>query len=100
MPIALLGCKEEQPPAPPPGVYIPSVKAGESVFGYLARTRGGFDLPLYRQLIGAANEYKEGDEAAGLAAADATSRANARLLLRPELTVPLPEGPDPLGRRA
>jgi hypothetical protein len=58
------------------------VKAGESVFGYLERTRGGFDLPLYRQLIGAANEYKEGDEAAGLATSDATSRANARLLLR------------------
>ncbi|WP_245814139.1 ethanolamine ammonia-lyase subunit EutB [Cystobacter ferrugineus] len=83
MPIALLERQEEQqPPVPPSGVYVPSVKAGESIFGYLARTRGGFDLPRYRQLIGAANAYKEGDEAAGLAAADATSRANARLLLR------------------
>jgi ethanolamine ammonia-lyase large subunit len=81
--LALPGCKEKPPePTPPPaGVYIPSVRQGESVFGYMDRTRGGFDQTFYKQLIGAANEYKEGDEAAGLAATDATSRANARILL-------------------
>jgi ethanolamine ammonia-lyase large subunit len=81
--LALTACREApQPPAPPPpGVYIPSVKEGESIFGYLERMRSGFDPTLYRQLIGAANAYKEGDEAAHLAAADETSRANARLLL-------------------
>ncbi len=82
--LALSGCKKDKPPAttpPPPGVYIPSVKEGESVFRYIERTRGGFDQTLYRQIIGAANAYKEGDEAAGLAAADDASRANARLLL-------------------
>ncbi|WNG63100.1 ethanolamine ammonia-lyase [Archangium gephyra] len=81
--LALASCREDvKPPAPPPpGVYVPSVKEGESLFQYLDRTRGGFDPTLYNQLIGAANEYKEGDEAAHLAAADDTSRANARLLL-------------------
>ena len=66
-----LACRQDPPPpttpptpTPPPGVYIPSVNEGESLFGYLERTRGGFDPTLYRQLIGAANEYKEGDEAA------------------------------------
>ncbi|MCY1081906.1 ethanolamine ammonia-lyase subunit EutB [Archangium lansingense] len=82
--LALAACRKD-PPQPsqplPPGVYIPSVNEGETLFGYLERTRGGFDPIRYRQLIGAANEYKEGDEAASLAAADATSRANARLLL-------------------
>ncbi|WP_235216746.1 ethanolamine ammonia-lyase subunit EutB [Archangium violaceum] len=80
--LALASCREDpKPPPPPPGVYVPSVKEGESLFKYLDRTRGGFDPTLYKQLIGAANEYKEGDEAAHLAAADDTSRANARLLL-------------------
>jgi ethanolamine ammonia-lyase large subunit len=79
--LALGGCEEKPPATTPPGVYIPSVKEGESVFGYLERTRGGFDQTLYRQIIGAANAYKEGDEAAGLAAADDTSRTNARRLL-------------------
>jgi ethanolamine ammonia-lyase large subunit len=82
--LALASCREDTPPGttpPPPGVYIPSVNEGEGIFRYLERTRGGFDPTLYRQLIGAANDYKEGDEAAGLAASDDTSRANARLLL-------------------
>ena len=85
--LALAACRQEPVPytpppgPPPPGVYIPSVNEGESLFAYLERTRGGFDPTLYKQLIGAANEYKEGDEAASLAAADDTSRANARLLL-------------------
>jgi ethanolamine ammonia-lyase large subunit len=79
-----VGCGEEKKPPtpePPAGVYIPEVKPGEDLFGYLDRTRGGFDRTVYNQLVGAANEYKEGDEAAGLAAADDTSRANARTLL-------------------
>ena len=86
--LALTGCEQQKPPEPPqpqplpPGVHIPSVREGEDLFGYMSRTRGGFDRTLYRQLIGAANAFKEGDEAAGLAAAEDTSRANARLLLR------------------
>lgn len=66
---------------PPPGVLIPSVNPEEDVFGYMARTVGRFDETLYRQILGAANEYKEGDEAIGVAAADENSRRNARHLL-------------------
>ncbi|PTL81080.1 ethanolamine ammonia-lyase [Vitiosangium sp. GDMCC 1.1324] len=82
--LALARCKEEKPPEvtpPPSGVYVPEVRPGEDLFAYLERKKGGFELTLYRQLIGASNAYKEGDEAAGLAAADDTSRANARTLL-------------------
>ncbi len=64
-----------------PGVHIPEVLDGEDVFGYLQRQRGGFDETLYKQVLGAANEYKEGDEAVGVSAADDTSRTNARHLL-------------------
>jgi ethanolamine ammonia-lyase large subunit len=53
----------------------------ESIGAYLARTRGGFDLNRYRQILGAANEYKEGDETTGVAAPDEQSRTAARCLL-------------------
>src|SRR6188472_3124481 len=53
----------------------------ESFPEYLARTAGGFDLTRYRQSLGAANEYKEGDEATGGAAADEASRSASRSLL-------------------
>lgn len=90
--VAALGCGTEEKPGgkppenpppvePPPGVYIPEVRPGETVFMYIDRVRGAFDLTLYRQIIGAANDYKEGDEALGLAAADETSRQNARRLI-------------------
>ncbi|MDY7227891.1 ethanolamine ammonia-lyase subunit EutB [Hyalangium rubrum] len=70
-----------KPTEPPPGVYIPQVKPGEDLLAYLDRTRGGFDQATFNKLIGAANPFKEGDEAAALAAADETSRVNARTLL-------------------
>ncbi|HVG63910.1 MAG TPA: ethanolamine ammonia-lyase subunit EutB [Hyalangium sp.] len=73
--------KKPEAVEPPPGVYIPEVKQGEDLFAYMDRARGGFDQTFYKQIVGAANEYKEGDEAAGIAAADAKSRDNARLLL-------------------
>jgi ethanolamine ammonia-lyase large subunit len=80
-----VGCGDDKKPPPvvepPPGVYVPEVKPGEDLFAYMDRTRGGFDQTFYNQLIGAANPFKEGDEAAGLAAADEVSRTNARLLL-------------------
>jgi ethanolamine ammonia-lyase large subunit len=80
---SLPACDSGGMPAMPPttGVYIPEVRDGEDVFAYMARVRGGFDQTLYSQILGAANEYKEGDEAVGVAAADAGSRANARSLL-------------------
>ena len=62
-------------------VSIPEVKKGEDVFSYVKRIKGGFDHTFYQQVVGAANEYKEGDEAIGVSAEDDASRANARTLL-------------------
>lgn len=63
------------------GVSIPEVQPGEDVFGYITRVKGSFDQTLYRQILGAANAFKEGDLGIGVGAADETSRNNARLLL-------------------
>lgn len=60
-------------------VRLDDVQPGDDLFAYLART-GGDDLRR-RRLIGAANEFKEGDAALGLAAADMASRTAARRLL-------------------
>src|SRR6185503_3581719 len=68
-------------PATPPGVSIPDVRNGEDAFGWLDRVHGGYDVVRYRQLLGAANPYKEGDDAQGLAASDEASRENSRRLL-------------------
>ena len=79
------GCGQNEAPPPPSGstVRIPEIEPGEDVFAYIRRQRGAFDATLYRQVIGAANEYKEGDEAIGVASDrdDADSRRNARTLL-------------------
>ncbi|WP_084454573.1 ethanolamine ammonia-lyase subunit EutB [Algoriphagus terrigena] len=53
----------------------------EDVFAYIRRTAGEYDQTLYRQIIGAANEFKEGDLTLGIAAESETSRQNARSLL-------------------
>ena len=63
------------------GVTIESIKKGEDVFEYVNRVAKRWDLSLYRQIIGAANNFKEGDQAIGVAAANASSRQNARMLL-------------------
>jgi ethanolamine ammonia-lyase large subunit len=60
------------------------VDAGRGVpdiFAWLTRVHGGVDLTAYRQLLGAANPYKDGDDAQGLAAPDDASRQHARALL-------------------
>jgi len=53
----------------------------EDIFTYISRISGGFDLKLYKQLVGAANEFKEGDEIAGIAAPDEPARKMARNLI-------------------
>ncbi|MEO1979900.1 MAG: ethanolamine ammonia-lyase subunit EutB [Fuerstiella sp.] len=53
----------------------------EDVFRFIRRLRGDHDATLYAQILGAANDFKEGDEAVGVAAADEASRQNARVLL-------------------
>ena len=60
---------------------IPAADHGEDIFAYIARSKGRFDPALYRKLLGAANEFKEGDHAIGVAALDGRSRAKARALL-------------------
>ncbi len=60
---------------------IDDAMPGEDVFAYIRRVRGKADLPLYRELLGAANEFKEGDQILGVAATDAETRRVARELL-------------------
>lgn len=63
------------------GVRVSETREGEDLFSYIGRVRGRFDQTLYRQTIGAANEFKEGDQILGVAAADDDSRRKARSLL-------------------
>jgi len=65
----------------PCGVTLAPPEPGEDVLAYVRRRSGGFDRRLYQQVIGAANEFKEGDEIIGVAARDAAARAHARSLL-------------------
>ena len=53
----------------------------EDIFTYIDRIKGKFDLTLYKQLVGAANEFKEGDQIASIAAANEVSRKTARELI-------------------
>jgi ethanolamine ammonia-lyase large subunit len=62
-------------------MVIEEVEPDEDVFTYIARMKGGFDQALYQQVIGAGNDFKEGDFAIGVGAADEASRTNARTLL-------------------
>jgi ethanolamine ammonia-lyase large subunit len=62
-------------------IEVPSPLVGEDLFQYIQRQKGSFDITLYRQLLGAANEFKEGDEIAGIAAASEADRHNAQNLL-------------------
>jgi ethanolamine ammonia-lyase large subunit len=62
-------------------IEVPSPLVGEDLFQYIQRQKGSFDVTLYRQLLGAANEFKEGDEIAGIAAASDEDRLKARMLL-------------------
>ena len=63
------------------GVEIAQPLQGEDIFGYIRRAKDSFDKRLYQQILGAANEYKEGDQSLTIAAADDTSRRYARQLL-------------------
>src|SRR5262245_46051474 len=62
-------------------VSVEAVRPGEDLFAWIERVHGSFDVARYRQLLGAANPFKEGDALQGLAAADQRSRENARRLL-------------------
>ena len=53
----------------------------ENLFSFMDRTAGKFDRTTYQQLVGAANDFKEGDQIMGVAAGDEALRSKARLLL-------------------
>ena len=64
------------------GVVVQPSPTTEDLFEYIQRIEGTFDLTLYRQLLGTCNEFKEGDQSQGIAAADDQSlRTAARSLL-------------------
>ena len=60
---------------------VSSTTGGESLCEYIRRVRGDWDADLYRQLLGAASEFKEGDAIIGVAAIDDSARQFARSLL-------------------
>lgn len=62
-------------------VAIESIESTDDVFRYVRRAAGRMDQTLYRQVLGAANPFKEGDAGLHVAAVDEGSRANARRLL-------------------
>ena len=62
-------------------VHIQEMKKGEDVFAYTRRIKGKFDQTFYQQVIGAANDFKEGDLTIGVGARDAATRKIARELL-------------------
>lgn len=65
----------------PAGVALAECEPGEDLFAYVRRVAGKFDVAAYRRVLGAANEFKEGDAIVGVAAADERSRDIARRLL-------------------
>ena len=62
-------------------VSVDAAHPGEDLSTYIMRQKGTWDDRLYRQLLGAANEFKEGDAIVGVGAADEHSRIQARQLL-------------------
>jgi len=54
---------------------------GEDVFRFILRQRSAHDTKLYARILGAANDFKDGDSIVGVAAADDASRRSARALL-------------------
>lgn len=60
---------------------MPQPQDGEDLIRYVHRVKDGWDQTLYRQLLGAANDFKEGDEIIGVAAASHQIRTQARQLL-------------------
>ena len=63
------------------GVEVETPRDNEDLLRYIQRQKGEFDLPLYKKLLGSANDFKEGDVIVGVAAANEQSRSRARRLL-------------------
>ena len=65
-----------------PASPVESPRKAETLLDYIRRKHGEFDVTAYKQLLGAANEFKEGDAIVGVAAVDDESRRHARQLLQ------------------
>src|SRR5947207_2065844 len=77
-----VGLLHAQEPGPADrGVSVRDALLGEDIFAFVQRTVGRFDAARYKQILGASNPFKEGDQTVGVAAADESSRAMARTLL-------------------
>ena len=84
--LALNGCnlfssKEEQQGASVKGLTLEQPDTNEDIFGYIQRVKGQFDNTLYKQILGAANDFKEGDQTLNISAASDETRVYARRLL-------------------
>ena len=84
--LILNGCdlfvsKNEAIRNPVMGISIQKPMTGEDIIQYLNRVNGKFDITLYRQILGAANEFKEGDLFINVSALDPESRTRAKELL-------------------
>lgn len=96
---AMAGCDPTPQPAKPPvdsctnKVCIAEIKTGEDIFAYIDRVKGAYDHEFYKAILGAANEYKEGDESLGISADTQQTRDNARLLLGNTKLGPLADKP-------
>ena len=81
----LLGCGLTSRPAwadlDSSGVHVGALQTNEDIFSFVHRQSGRFDTRLYQKILGAANEFKEGDAIVGVAAIDDLSRTRARKLL-------------------
>jgi ethanolamine ammonia-lyase large subunit len=60
---------------------LPEPLANEDLVAYVHRIASGWDIGLYRRVLGAANDYKEGDEIIGVCAKTPAERTLARRLL-------------------
>lgn len=58
-----------------------SALPAESLPNWILRTQGQWDQTLWQQMLGAANEFKEGDQILGVAARDDAQRTLSRKLL-------------------
>ena len=79
--VALAGLTLTAKQAAAEAVEIRETMKGEDVFAYTKRMKGEFDPTFYRQVIGAANDFKEGDQTIGVGAKDEATRKLARELL-------------------
>ena len=76
-----LNAAAQDRPSGPSVQNLPEGFENEDLIAYVHRIAGGWDVDWYRRVLGAANEYKEGDEILGVSARTPAERQLARKLL-------------------